>query len=807
MDGRDHQRLFLRLLQADSEDSVVRVLGQAGYWDMSEAWRYYGDNDGNYSRIGNQQSRADAAIVEKVVNSIDAYLMGACQESGVRPDSSAAPKSISMAVKRFFSGKDVRRQITLAATGTRQRPCFTVSDMGEGQTPNRMPETLLSLDKKNKDKIAFVQGRYNMGGTGVLEFCGTHNLQLIITRRNPNVVAAMSELDDTSRMWGFTIVRRENPLKDEKNSVYTYLAPVNCKDRPKRGGVLAFEADQLPLMPSGNRPYARDVSWGTTIKMYEYDATGFRSNILMRDGLLSRLDLLMPEMAVPVRLHECRDYPGRRGSYDTDVTGLLDRLAGERQRNLEVDFPSAVHFSIEGDGGLEGVTGRVFAFKKDRADTYRNNEGVILAVNGQTHGYLPKTFFSRTVVRMGRIGDSLLIYLDCSGLSARTREKLFMPSRDRLRKGQIQGNLEEELAESVRNHEGLRALRERRKQEEAAEQLADSKPLEDVLREIIKHSPSLSALFTPGRRLSIPHKPQRVRAGDALLKLNTHPTYFRFEKLNYGDVLRRTCPINHRCRIVFETDVVNDYLDRADNPGSSSLQIRVNGTENVGAQSSLNLHSGRAALNFKLPPMVHVNEKVEVRLQITDPTLLEPFVNTAEIVVTPDIPSGPTGPSPVKPRGEDPGDDRDAPLGIDFPEITKIRQEEWKQHKMDQFSACMAVQGGESEANPDAVVYDFKVNVDNIYLQTEIKYTDEPPSILEARFIYGSVLVGLAVIKDALSAQGNPAASETDDSESVESKVAQTTRAVAPFLLPMIKALGTLHESDVSRLAATGDDE
>jgi hypothetical protein len=808
MDSRDYQRLCLRLLQAESEDEVVRILRQFGYWDRPEAWRYYGDNEGNYSTIGNQQSRADAAIVEKVVNSVDAHLMGACQERGIPPDSPRAPRSISEAVKSFFNGRDMSRQITLAASGTRQRPCFTISDTGEGQTPNRMPETLLSLNKKNKDRIAFVQGRYNMGGTGVLEFCGIQNMQLIITKRNPKVVSAMNETDSSAVLWGFTIVRRENPAKGEKNSVYTYLAPVDCELRPRSGDVITFDAHQLPLMPVGNRAYARNIEWGTTTKLYEYDATGFHSNILMRDGLLSRLDLLMPDMAISVRLHECRDYSGHRGSFDTDVSGLLHRLENERQTNLELGFPSAVHFSIQGEGVLEDITGRIYAFKKNRAETYRNNEGVILGVNGQTHGYLPKTLFGRNAVKMGSIGESLLVYLDCSSLSARTREKLFMPSRDRLRKGEVQRSLEEELEQCIRGHEGLRALKDRRKQDEVAEKLAESKPLEEVLREIITRSPSLSALFSPGRRLSIPHKPQRVGANGQPPNLSIHPTYFRFEKLSYGDVLRRTCAINHRCRIIFETDAANDYLDRAENPGSSTLRIRVNGTESLGAQHSLNLHDGRATLNFKLPASVQAHEEMGVELQVTDPTLLEPFVNIAKIVITPSVPPSPGPTRPVKPPSGIPGDERDAPLGIDFPRIIKVRQTEWEQQepKMDQFSACVPVQG-ESEADPDAQVYDFKVNVDNIYLRTEIKESDDPPAILEARFIYGSVLVGLAVIKDELTTMGKLPTSDTEEGEPVEVKVAQTTRAVAPFLLPMIKALGTLQESDVSRLAVTGDDE
>ena len=54
----------------------------------------------------------------------------------------------------------------------------------------------------------------------------------------------------------------------------------------------------------------REVSWGSAIKLYEYDMKGFRSHVLMKGGLLSRLELLLPSIALPVRVHECRDYKG-----------------------------------------------------------------------------------------------------------------------------------------------------------------------------------------------------------------------------------------------------------------------------------------------------------------------------------------------------------------------------------------------------------------------------------------------------------------------------------------------------------------
>ena len=68
-------QLCLALIAADSEQAVIDLLTKPGFWDDESAWRYYGDYENNYNTIGNQQSRPDAALVEKLVNSVDARLM------------------------------------------------------------------------------------------------------------------------------------------------------------------------------------------------------------------------------------------------------------------------------------------------------------------------------------------------------------------------------------------------------------------------------------------------------------------------------------------------------------------------------------------------------------------------------------------------------------------------------------------------------------------------------------------------------------------------------------------------------------
>ena len=253
-----------------------------------------------------------------------------------------------------------------------------------------MPATLLSLTKSNKLRIPFVQGKFNMGGTGAFKFCGRYGLQLIVTRRNPAIVGDKCDQHSDSQ-WGFTIVRREQPEGGRRSSVYTYLAPLGVDSDPGKGGVLRFDSKTAPIFPERREPYARSAEWGTLIKLYEYGATGFRSNIIFsRGGLLSRIDLLLPDIALPVRLYECRPYGGHVGSFETTLTGVGTRLEDDKKHNLEDGFPSSCPLSARG----EQMTATIYAFKKGKSATYRKNEGIIFTLNGQTHGNLTDRFLS-----------------------------------------------------------------------------------------------------------------------------------------------------------------------------------------------------------------------------------------------------------------------------------------------------------------------------------------------------------------------------------------------------------------------------
>ncbi|HKA22018.1 MAG TPA: hypothetical protein VKN18_27315 [Blastocatellia bacterium] len=61
MNNEAAKQLCHSLTVADSEQAVIDLLTDAGFWEDESAWRYYGDYENNYNTIGNQQSRPDAA--------------------------------------------------------------------------------------------------------------------------------------------------------------------------------------------------------------------------------------------------------------------------------------------------------------------------------------------------------------------------------------------------------------------------------------------------------------------------------------------------------------------------------------------------------------------------------------------------------------------------------------------------------------------------------------------------------------------------------------------------------------------------
>ena len=637
--------LLFRLLAADREDEVIEALKDAQLWDDEKSWRLLGDKEDNYATIGAQAAIPEAALAEKITNAIDAILMRHCRERGIDPRGTEAPPTLRKAVARFFevnpegsySGsietwddrkiREVARSTTsIALTGDRRGrinrqknyPSVTILDRGEGQAPEKQPSTLLSIGNSLKAGVPFQQGKFAMGGTAALRFCGDDHFQLVLSRRAPE----LAEQDGESGDWGFTLVRRDYHAGDDMTA-YRYLAPIGAEERPGRGEVLRFKAESLPIAPQYNNAYELPVESGTLIKLYQYQTKAV-SQFGRRDGLRQALDVWMPQLPLPIRLHECR-WEGEQRSSEWSLTGLNRRLT-----EASPIFDSTGPLTVRG----ERFTYRVFCLEGDNADIYRGDHGVVFGVNGQSHGSLHKRIFASKAVGLAPLVDSLAVIVDCTGVSVPALEDLTSNSRDRLSEHSFRWEVESKLKEALLDIRELHALSRERADRELKERIGDDRPLEEVLRQVMRHSTVLNSLFLRGTRLAGQAIVERTPEGDDF-ESKPHPTEFRFLNLPYGEVLRRNCHVGQRTRIDFATDVENGYFDRAILPGSLDVLIKRNGLAVDSAEQtySMNLRSGIAHLSLDLPLSAEVGDELVVEVRVDDETLLAPFVNRAEVQV------------------------------------------------------------------------------------------------------------------------------------------------------------------------------
>ena len=413
----------------------MEALKVTGLWDHEASWRLLGDIGDNYATIGAQAVIPEAALAEKITNAIDAVLMRRCREQGVDPRGPDAPTSVRKAVARFFdvnpdasySGSleawdrtkilEVARSTTsIALTGDRRNkvnrqrnyPSVTILDQGEGQAPEMQPTTLLSLGNSLKKDIPFTHGKFAMGGTAALRFCGGRHFQLVLSRRAPAIAAEDGESSD----WGFTIVRRDYQ-KGDSMTAYRYLAPIGSDQKPGRGEILRFQAASLPIAPRYNDPYEVQVESGTLIKLYQYQTEAV-TQFGQTGGLRQELDVWMPQLPLPIRLHECR-WQGEQRSTEWNLTGLDRRL---KEANPEYDATGTL--TVRG----EPFTYRIFSLEGDNGKRYRGDQGVVFSVNGQSHGMLHKRLFGTKTVGLGLLENALAVVVDCTELSVPSLEDL-----------------------------------------------------------------------------------------------------------------------------------------------------------------------------------------------------------------------------------------------------------------------------------------------------------------------------------------------------------------------------------------------
>ena len=299
----DSQGVCFGILRAESEREVdVIVASMPELTDITN-WHPIDGRETNFNVVTNQASTGSKALAELCTNMVDAVLMKHAYQKGINPTGSDAPQSVIEGVRNLVQLRGARSgvlaevddprylqqfaesNLVIGVTGGTRRNeslCFTFVDNGEGQHPTDFEDTFLSLSKGNKTNIPFVQGKYNMGSSGVLTYCGRHWYKLIVSRRY-----------DTSRDWGWTLVRRR-PGSGTPIAEYFMLS----------GHIPSFSASVVHPMSlnSGKRDDKVHISTGTVVKLYDYQmesVTSFRSiRESLNENLVSTV-LTVPSDGLP----------------------------------------------------------------------------------------------------------------------------------------------------------------------------------------------------------------------------------------------------------------------------------------------------------------------------------------------------------------------------------------------------------------------------------------------------------------------------------------------------------------------------
>ena len=527
--------------------------------------------------------------------------------------------------------------------GTRreQSLCFTFVDNGEGQHAKDFEDTFLSLSKGNKSDIPFVQGKYNMGSSGVLNYCGRRWYKLIISRRY-----------DGSNDWGWTLVRRR-PGKD--TPIAEYYKPV--------GGVPTFAASVVhPLrLKSGEPDQKVHLATGTIIRLFDYNMESAASFRDIRESINENL----VSTILPFRLMDYRYPPdskrgGRRaqGVDERPVYGM-EFLLLRRDADDEVEIDDdgqfydpkrAQHIGDISHPDLGHISVRAIVLERDLPGwlkTHRNNSRVFHAVNGQVQFKENRAYLSQTCKLPG-LKDRIVVIVDASNLTEAAYNDLWKGDRENIRATEVGQSYRERVTEQIAKSEYLKELQRRIAREET-EKVAQEGQI-TLFQDLVDTDPSIKQLLPGGELVRLPGdvgrlKEKREEEWEGVYS----PTFI---ELIGKSVREKGAEIttNGLRRLMFKTDVSNDYLTRPDNRGRVSVPADVS---NRFAYSTA-LRNGRLTVTFQsLSDKVEPGDEFKFSVDLHDDAMPEPV--TAELVLRvvksrrisppgPPTPPGPDGP-------------------------------------------------------------------------------------------------------------------------------------------------------------------
>lgn len=741
---------LLRLVVAQDGQSVTNLLKEDDFLKNSEWWPY-GNTESNFSIISAQARDSVNALVEKIINSIDALLLAGCMKRRINPKGPDAPNSMSEAVERFFGipSGDISRlddkarrllaqNIRVIADGSKDKPNITIVDYGEGQNPQDFLKTFLSLpaEKSNKADIKFVQGKYNMGGTGALMFCGQleQRYQLILSKRHPGIL-------DSKNLWGFTLVRQVFK-EGSKNPLFECLVDRN-------GDIYSFEDDELNILPD-----SQQLRYGTFIKLYSYYLKN-PSNINL--DLWRPLNRKLFTPALPITLHETRFEKEKIHGATRIMEGNKFRISGEEHRWVEKYFPIQSDLAKLGTRNIEitlfkdqveeprEVSGnkiRVFPIGEFTSPT----EAIFFTVNGQTHHTIGRSTLE-TQANLRNLAKYLMVHIDVTNAGPILNE-IFHGAREVARENEVYKEIEDRLFSDLKDNPLLRSLDEEYRRREIAKIQPDKGFAKKTAIRILRENPEWAKQFLKG--IDIPFTTDKGALQPFI------PSYIptRFELK--GDEIKLVPKNNKYSWIYFITDAPDDYLTRNTDRGEFKIE------SSITIEKSFWLNEGLLSLKVITPNSITTDSQIRITATLTRPNDSN-LESQASIHYTKERFHNGSPSKPRQPKGENFG----------LPELNSVGKNRWGEFDPLWSAKDIAQVNG-------AVIY---INIDSYDLHSflsryERKYKGD--SIIEA---YKTAIYLYAfIIDNELSSNENDELIVRDNKQKLVSKIMQ---GVAKVVLPL----------------------
>ncbi len=765
----DSKSLCLSLLYAESEEEVDKILSANKEMRDSKNWEPLDRRETNFNVTSNQASDGGKALTELMTNMVDAVLLKHAYQAKIDPKGSDAPKTMYEAVdklvKNLRGGKLVNldpkddwlrtfaiKNLVIGITGAKNKkeglPCYTFVDNGEGQNPKDFENTFLSLSKGNKRGVPFVQGKYNMGSSGVLRYCGEKWYKLIISRRF-----------DGKGMWGWTLVRRR-PDAGDNMPVAEYFIP--NKEIP------SFEMDKLfPFKTMTNKTYEQVLlGAGTVIKLYDYKVD---SKFLSFRGSREALNENLVETILPFRLLDFRQLPTTKEKLEAAKKRGGDRAEGidprpfygmefllrrshkeEGLEDLEDDAAAAsedkIHVGEIKDSKLGEITISAIPLKHDIPSWLRqSNTRVFHAVNGQVQFKQSRGYLSQSC-GLPALKDRVVIIVDASQLKFGAHNDIWKGDREHVSNTTLGEKYKNEITKVIRESEALKELQNKIAQQEF--ELAKDSESNALFQKLVNADPNLAGLLSnrdPQIRLPAAGGRNGAESGSGHFEGKFSPTFLRLEEKyvdGYIDI-----PINKARPISARTDAENGYLNRPDNRGHLLIPDSVR--DKFGIRS--HLYNGRLIIYLEpAKDKIEVGNELTFKMGLQDDSISSPIeseVLKIRIVEEAEI-QDPKKRENAKPKSGDgkqgEGKGAEAPThGLPLCVLLSRTGEEIPGYKVEQWPEGFDENEGGyiQDLGDNEVIY--KINYDNVY---HLKYRMQQRGKVAKDVVTEKYILGMRIL-------------------------------------------------------------